>query len=369
MSILALDGKVTSLQIKNRALQKLGVKRIVTETEVSKNASAVNACYDILRRAELRRHIWKFSIARAKILSSTDTDNMMFEEVAAFDDAVTTYDTGQLVFSEGEIWVCKLAVTAADGIPRLNTTDWTLWKLTHLGTVQDWDETTLFAVDDIVYYRGRYYIVVTTTTAALHPPTNLKTFYEDYRSEPQAVIWATADTYAIGDLVYLVEQDDVYSSRTAANSGNNPGSDATNWVRVGRGVGPEHPHNDPEWGRTFAFALPEDFIRATVVDPIYKYQKTEWIWEGLNILSDDAGPLNLRYCRDVTNVRRFDPLFVEALSSLIAFEVADELTNSRVKKSDLSEIYARYVSEAAQVDAIERGPTENEIDEFEAVRL
>lgn len=57
----------SEVEICNRALQKLGAKRITSLTEDSVNARSVNACYAILRDAELRRHPWNFAIDRAQL--------------------------------------------------------------------------------------------------------------------------------------------------------------------------------------------------------------------------------------------------------------------------------------------------------------
>lgn len=368
MATNALHGKVTTLQIKNRALQLLGVSRLTLETDVSKNASAVNAVYDIARRAELRRHIWKFSLSRAELVALSESDDPIFEDIADFDDAETTYDTGQLVMSEGEPWLCIQAVTAGDGMPRLNTADWSLYKLEG---ATDWSATATYAADDIVYYRGRYYQASGAIVAGIHPPTNLgdnADEWRDYPSYPRATLWATGTSYSRGELVYVQESDVIYSSRTNTNSGNNPESDTTNWVRLGTAA--NFHFNPPHFDRTKAFPLPEDFLRfANPHDPKYRHTKLELLLEGRQILSDDAGPLSIRYCRDVINPREFDPLFVEALAAKIAFECCEELTNSTAKLENTTTLYDVAVKDAAQIDAIERGPTEPEIDDFEAVRL
>jgi len=54
----------SEVSIANRALQKLGANRITSLTDSSTNARAANACYEILRDAELRRHTWNFAIKR-----------------------------------------------------------------------------------------------------------------------------------------------------------------------------------------------------------------------------------------------------------------------------------------------------------------
>ena len=57
----------STVDICNRALQKLGAKRIGLITENSPNARACIALYDQLRDAELRNHPWTFAIKRAEI--------------------------------------------------------------------------------------------------------------------------------------------------------------------------------------------------------------------------------------------------------------------------------------------------------------
>lgn len=56
-------------EICNLALQKLGAKRISAITEDSANGRACNACYELMRDAELEDHPWKFAIGRASLVS------------------------------------------------------------------------------------------------------------------------------------------------------------------------------------------------------------------------------------------------------------------------------------------------------------
>ena len=56
----------------NRALQELGASRIVNITDDTKNSRACNACYDTLRKSEIRKHPWRFAIAR-QVLAPSDT--------------------------------------------------------------------------------------------------------------------------------------------------------------------------------------------------------------------------------------------------------------------------------------------------------
>ena len=58
---------ISNVAIANRALQKLGAKRIESLTENSPNARSMNAAFAIVRDAELRRYTWSFAIKRASI--------------------------------------------------------------------------------------------------------------------------------------------------------------------------------------------------------------------------------------------------------------------------------------------------------------
>jgi hypothetical protein len=57
----------SEIDICNQALQKLGAERIVSLTQDTTNARECNACYEIIRDAELRAHAWNFAIKRDQL--------------------------------------------------------------------------------------------------------------------------------------------------------------------------------------------------------------------------------------------------------------------------------------------------------------
>ena len=57
----------SSVEICNRALQKLGAKRITSLNDSSVNARACLAAYETLRDSELQDHPWSFAITREEI--------------------------------------------------------------------------------------------------------------------------------------------------------------------------------------------------------------------------------------------------------------------------------------------------------------
>lgn len=58
----------------NRGLQLLGAARILDITDDTRNGRACNACYDILRQSEIRKHRWRFAIKRAVLSPLNETD-------------------------------------------------------------------------------------------------------------------------------------------------------------------------------------------------------------------------------------------------------------------------------------------------------
>lgn len=63
------------VSICNRGLQILGAARILDITEDTRNGRACNACYDVLRKSELRKHRWRFAIARKVLAPLTGFDD------------------------------------------------------------------------------------------------------------------------------------------------------------------------------------------------------------------------------------------------------------------------------------------------------
>lgn len=63
---------VSNVQIANRALQKLGAKRISSLSQDHPNARSMNAAFATVRDMELRRYDWSFAIKRESIAADGD---------------------------------------------------------------------------------------------------------------------------------------------------------------------------------------------------------------------------------------------------------------------------------------------------------
>jgi hypothetical protein len=125
----------------------------------------------------------------------------------------------------------------------------------------------------------------------------------------------------------------------------------------------------PAFGRDNQYQLPADFIRPAPIDPDISHFPSDILWEGTKVLTNDVGPLQLRYVSSAVSEQTFSPLFVEALAARIAIEICEKLTGSNSKKDSLESAYTFHITKARSVDAIIRGPTESEVDEWIHTRI
>lgn len=112
----------------------------------------------------------------------------------------------------------------------------------------------------------------------------------------------------------------------------------------------------PAWGFTYEFPLPADYLHLLEVDNTRDFRiESSDVGEPV-IRCDDAGPLFIRYIYKVDDSARFAALFDEALASVIAHELAEELTQSSTKKEALKDDARRALQLAKTRDAQENPP-------------
>jgi len=102
------------------------------------------------------------------------------------------------------------------------------------------------------------------------------------------------------------------------------------------------------------FQLPSDFLRLLPRDRFDNLADLDWTIEERNLLTDDAAPLNVRYVAQITDPNTMDALFREALSSKIAYELCEEITQSNTKKEAARIDYIMAIREARRINAIEK---------------
>jgi hypothetical protein len=106
------------VDIANRALQHCGVLRIGAFTDLSKNANEVAFTYDKVRRAELRRVVWRFATRRTALRQV----NFLFDVLLSPAAWVigTTYPAYAIVSYGGVNWVSTKAANLGN-TPGLST--------------------------------------------------------------------------------------------------------------------------------------------------------------------------------------------------------------------------------------------------------
>jgi hypothetical protein len=119
----------------------------------------------------------------------------------------------------------------------------------------------------------------------------------------------------------------------------------------------------PPFGFAFAYQLPADWMRFVDPDEYQPYS----IESGL-LLTDAEAPLNIRYIRRVTDTGLFDALFVQALATKIAAQVAQRLTGSAQIKANAEAAHMAAMAEAKKVDGQENPPEDYPEDDWVTAR-
>lgn len=117
----------------------------------------------------------------------------------------------------------------------------------------------------------------------------------------------------------------------------------------------------PAFGYTYAYQLPRDYLAIVQVGQWPFIQRAPenkplWTMEAMQILTDLAPPLAIRYISNQINPRDYSPLFIEVLASKLALEACESITQSNTKKQMLQQEYQFAVNRAIQLSVIEKAP-------------
>ena len=295
MSTTEFTAYVNPEGIANRALQYCGATRIVTLQDNDKGAAEIADCYDKLRRTELRRNLWTFSVRRAVLYPvNTLTFNNGFANaplptllyVPATWVATKQYAFGAIVAYSGKVWVNGASSSIGD-IPGSDAAQ--NWD-TYFGSmcVQPWTDPTVpanlnfelgYFVGDLVYVGQQSFVSLdnSNVSSPMVPTAWLST---STYSVGQAVQdsdgflwksavpnntnqrpgsyddWSSSPTYVPGALV--IGSDGVLYQSLVSNSNHNPaaGASPTQWLASGA------PGSWPLWNATITYAK-NQFISGT----------------------------------------------------------------------------------------------------------
>lgn len=366
---------INQTQIANRVCQKVGAELIAAGallTEDSKAANQIRNAYDILRRAELRRRIWRFCIRTTPLRPLTTTTYLVTfgtwvigSTYKLFD--VVTGDDGQIYFSRinGNI----------GNTPSTSPTQWELYFGQDVAQefVTAWGSTfTYFIGDHTVGSDGNVYIALISSTN-VNPVGDMSGTW----TATTDGVTATETTFYVGELVRIgnviyqsLQNNNGDGAVTPGDGGAPPGSTWQTFTTapsisqvqfiypIGSG-----PAND--FRTKNVYRLPVGFLREAPQDPkaggaLYLGAPdgsdfNDWNFENTFFTSSDTGVIPFRFAADVQDVTKFDPMFVEGFVCRMGFELAEPITQSEAKVAKCEREYAKIMTEAGEVNGIETG--------------
>jgi hypothetical protein len=120
----------------------------------------------------------------------------------------------------------------------------------------------------------------------------------------------------------------------------------------------------PEYGYTYAFPIPNDFVRLLTIqnsdgaDLQASNYEMEYVGSQRCILYNaEGGSLRMRYVHDITDVTKFDPSFIHLLAHEIALAIAYKVTESNGNVDRINSIKDEIKRIAKSIDGQERPPT------------
>ena len=415
-----------SLDIANRSLDHLGLPHILSIGEDSTRYQVLSEVYDKLRQYELRRNIWRFSKRKCfmrpidvntrklapALWNSTysyqpgaivqwnngdlfvtfETDNVGNDpsltdhweayygsQAALLYDPTISYYEGELVYMAGTlagsfiVYLSLVNSNIATGVPITGTTP---------NVATAWSATDTYDLDDMSYYAGlqwRSTIAVNLNNTPAVAPSD----------------WAIGVTY--GAAATATGSDGyVYTSIAGSNLGNDPVADTTHtyWTQGGPYAWSRVPALQPSgntWLPLFCglkplgidslgmaipaaigqdnnyFLLPAGYLREARLNPDLSLAANDHHVYGDYIMSTDNNIL-LAYAADMTKVVRFDTMFCEMLAATMAYQTCECLTQSTGKQGACLQAYKTAANEAREVNSIEVGTQEADMDDWIAVR-
>lgn len=388
---------ITQTQIANRVCQKVGAELIAAGallTEDSKQANEIRNCYDILRRSELRRRVWRFSIRKTALRPiGLTTKQLTFATYAAG----TTYAQNDIVIGDdGQTYFSRVAGNIGN-TPSTSPTDWTLYFGPDVATefITTWGSGFTYSLyDHAIGSDGASYISLVNNNTNYNPVGDGGVHW---MADSSSFAMATNVSFFAGELVHI--GNTVYLSLTNNNGQGTvntvpqnyitglPPPNAITWLTLTAqpavapmnfiyplGAGPNQDQRTKN-----VYRLPVGWLREAPQDPkaggaLYlgapdgsKFE--DWNYEGNYFTSDDNAVIPYRFAADIQNVMEFDPLFVEGFVCRMGFEVCEPLTQSSAKKSEIGAQYKQFMTEAGLVNGLDNGPVYPPEDSYITTRL
>ncbi len=367
----------TSVDIINRALQRCGARRIAALTDNSRNAKETSFCYDMLRRAELRRNIWRFSVRRVML-------RPLGTALQAWDSTLT-YSAGAYV-SYNNVNYKALLSSNTNQEPDTATTYWQVFlgNTTLIATFGNWAVGTAYTQGQIVTGSDSRLYVLSVASNTGSDPTSTTGIWSEYFGNLTASQYDVDQGYSLGELVFYTTASDIYSSNVNGNT-NDPTASNSGWVKQTCTVAPivvnwpagTGPNTEPNTKNVFY--LPSGYMRNAPEAPAAgrtsflgfpgNIPANDWTFEGNLLISIASGALMFRFAADVIDVTTMDDMFCEGLACRIGLEVCESLTQSEAKLASIGAMYKQFMGDARNVNGIEQGAVEPPLDDYIQTRF
>jgi hypothetical protein len=228
----------TPVDICNRSAQQVGVARISDFTENSVAAAEFGFNYDKLRRAELRRNLWKFATRKAALRAITTGTVFLAPVMWA---STTTYTFGSIVSDQSNtLWQSRTQENLNNSPG--NSSAWE--QYCGPMTAQPYDITggTSYYAGELVYEapgNGTYVVYLSLQSGNSQDPRAPSfwlptTQYSEDQVVQQYPAWAIGTTYAAGAGVSFTPAGTLapvyYISLAASNTGNEPDTSTKKWA-------------------------------------------------------------------------------------------------------------------------------------------
>lgn len=112
----------------------------------------------------------------------------------------------------------------------------------------------------------------------------------------------------------------------------------------------------PAWGFSRGYPVPVDFLRLLAVNHGAEFSLEADVAGSQWILSNAAAPLEILYITDVADAGRFPPHAVEALARWLAYDLAEDLTQSNTKKQDAAQALSIALARAKRINGMQKQP-------------
>lgn len=118
----------------------------------------------------------------------------------------------------------------------------------------------------------------------------------------------------------------------------------------------------PAWGRAKSFTMPAGYLKILPPYPEQNYNYRDWIEESGKIITNDGTPLQVRCVMAITDASKMSALFRDMLAARIAWDCAEQLTQSNSKNAQLEAAYEKAKNRAKRHNASQNVPMESVTD-------